>query len=144
MKDRKTSKNVQQGGFTLIECLIAMVITLVGLLAVANLIVVGIRLQTESRDSTAAMALARAKIEQLQNYAPAAPQRVRGGSLTTDTIGYFDTPDTRFTRRWQVEINPTDAGVPSGTQRITVVVVPNRGGVRLPPVKVAVLAQTLN
>ena len=59
-------------GFSLIECLIAMVITTVGLLAAAGLIVVGVRLQVESRDATSANALARAKIEELENYAPTA------------------------------------------------------------------------
>ena len=130
-------------GFSLIECLIAMVVTTIGLLAVAQLIVVGIRLQSESRDATAANAYARAKIEELQNYAPTATQRVRGGDLTTNVNGYNDAPDVRFTRRWQIEVSPTDAGVPSGTQRISVVVVPRQGGLRLPPVKVVVLASTL-
>jgi prepilin-type N-terminal cleavage/methylation domain-containing protein len=132
--------NLQQRGFTLIECLIAMVITLVGLLAVANLIVVGIRLQTESRDASAANALAVAKMEQLENYAPVATQRVRGGSLTSDVAGYFDTPDTRFKRRWMVETNPADAGVPAQTQRLTVSMIPNQGDVRLPSVQLVVLA----
>jgi prepilin-type N-terminal cleavage/methylation domain-containing protein len=138
----RKAKSSQQG-FSLIECLIAMVVTTVGLLAAAQLIVVGVRLQTESRDATAATALARSKIEELQNYAPLATQRVRGGSLTSNVVGYNDTPDPRFQRRWLVEISPTDAGVPSGTQRITVVIIPNEGGLRLPPVQLAVLASTL-
>jgi hypothetical protein len=115
-----------------------MVITTVGLLAAAQLIVVGVRLQTESRDATAANALARAKIEELENYAPTA--RVRGGSLTANVTGYNDSPDVRFRRRWLVETSPADAGVPSNTQRITVVIMADRGGIRLPPVRVAVLA----
>jgi hypothetical protein len=119
-----------------------MVITTVGLLAAAQLIVVGVRLQTESRDATAANALARAKIEELENYPPTAAQRVRGGSLTTNVTGYNDSPDVRFRRRWLVETSPADAGVPSNTQRITVVIVADRGGIRLPPVQVAVLAPT--
>lgn len=126
-------------GFSLIECLIAMVITTVGLLAVAGLISIGIRLQTESRDATAANALARAKIEELQNYAPNASQRARGGSLTSDVANYNDSPDSRFQRRWQIQTNPTDAGVPLGTQRITVVLIPNQTGLRLPPVQLTVL-----
>jgi len=119
--------------------MVAMVLTLVGLLAVANLIVVGIRLQTESRDATAANAFAREKIEELENYAPIATQRVRGGSLTSDVANYFDTPDVRFKRRWLIETNPTDAGVPANTQRLTITVIPNQGGVLLPPVQLAVV-----
>ena len=131
-----------QKGFTLIECMIAMVITTIGLLAVVGLMVVGIRLQTESRDAIAANSLARAKIEELQNYAPTASQRVRGGSLTSNTTSYNDTPDSRFQRRWQIENNPTDAGVPSETQRITVSVISNSPSVRIPSVKVQSLVST--
>jgi prepilin-type N-terminal cleavage/methylation domain-containing protein len=133
----------EPAGFSLVECLIAMVITTIGLLAVAELIVVGVRLQAESRDATSANSLARSKVEELQNYPPTASQRVRGGSLTSNVANYNDSPDPRLLRRWQVEVYPTDAGVPSGTQRITVVVVPNQGGERLPPIKLAVLASTL-
>lgn len=128
-----------QSGFTLIECLVAMVITTVGLLAAAGLIGVGIRLQTESRDAIAANAFARAKIEELQNYTPSATQRARGGSLTSNVANYNDSPDTRFRRRWLVETRPADPGVPAGTQRITIVVVPNVSGVRLPPIEVKAL-----
>lgn len=128
-----------RGGFSLIECLIAMVVTMVGLLSVAGMLSVGIRLQTESRDATAAGAIARLKMEELQNFSPTAPQRVRGGSLTSNLSGYFDTPDTRFVRRWQVETSPTDSGVPAGTQRISVSIHANQGGVRIPPVRLSVL-----
>lgn len=132
----------KQNGFTLIECLVAMVITTIGLLAAAGLVGVGIRLQTESRDAIAANALARAKVEELQNYPPNAAQRARGGSLTTNVTGYNDSTDTRFRRRWLVETRPLDAGVPAGTQRVTVVVVPNTQGVRLPSVELKVLVPT--
>jgi prepilin-type N-terminal cleavage/methylation domain-containing protein len=132
---------IKQRGSTLIECLIAMVITTVGLLAAAGLIGVGIRLQTESRDAIAANALARAKIEELQNYLPSAAARARGGSLTTNVNSYHDSPDTRFRRRWLIETRPADSGVPAGTQRITVVVVPNTPGVRLPPIQIRALVK---
>lgn len=131
-----------QKGFTLIECMIAMVITTVGLLAVSGLMVVGIRLQTESRDAIAANSLARAKIEEIQNYSPTASQRARGGSLTSNTTNYSDTSDARFQRRWQIENSPTDTGVPAGTQRITVILIPNRPDVRLPSVQIKSLIPT--
>ena len=128
-----------QKGFTLIECLITMVITTIGLLAVVGLMAVGIRLQTESRDATTANSFARSKIEELQNFAPTAYQRARGGSLTTDVTNYNDTPDIRYHRRWLIETNPTDADVPAGTQRITVIITPNEAGVRLPPIELKTL-----
>jgi Tfp pilus assembly protein PilV len=126
-------------GFTLIECLFAMVITTIGLLAVVGLMAVGIRLQTESRDATAANSLARAKIEELQNYASTATQRAGGGSLTSNVASYNDSPDSRYQRRWLIETNPTDAGVPANIQRITVVVVGNTPDVRLPNIRIVVL-----
>lgn len=126
----------------MIECLIAMVITTIGLLASAGLVGVGIRLQTESRDAIAANALARAKIEELQNYAPNAAQRARGGSLTSNVVGYNDSTDWRFRRRWLVQTRPQDAGVPAGTQRVTVSVLSNVPGVRLPSVELTVLVPT--
>ncbi len=136
---KKNIKLRRQSGFTLIECLVAMVITTIGLLAVAGLIAVGIRLQTESRDAISANSLAKAKIEELQNYAPTATQRARGGSLTSNVASYNDSPDSRYQRRWLIETNPTDAGVPANTQRITVVVVANSPDVRLPDIRIVVL-----
>ncbi len=136
---KKIVKQRRQTGFTLIECLIAMVITTIGLLAVAGLITIGIRLQTESRDAIMANSLARAKIEELQNYAPTATQRTRGGNLANNVAGYNDSPDSRYQRRWMVETNPADAGVPANTQRITVVVVANTPDVRLPNIRLVVL-----
>ncbi len=129
----------RQNGFTLIECLIAMVITTIGLLGVAGLMGVGIRLQTESRDSIATNSFAKAKIEELQNYAPTATQRARGGSLTVNVTNYNDLPDSRYRRRWLIETNPTDAGVPANTQRITVILVANNPGVRLPTIRLVAL-----
>lgn len=132
----------RQAGFSLIECLISMVITTVGLLAVLGLIGVGVRLQTESHDATSANSYARAKIEELQNYARTAPQRNRGGSLSANVANYNDTPDTRYRRRWRIETYPVDAGVPSGTQRITVTVIANEPGILLPLIELRALVPT--
>lgn len=136
------SKNIEnsQQGFSLIECMIAMVITTIGLLSVAGLIGVGIRLQTESRDAIIATSYARAKIEELQNYAPTAAQRAAGGSVTTNVTNYNDSFDSKFRRRWLIEHSPTN-GVPSDAQRITVSVIPLHTDVRLPPVELRVLVR---
>jgi prepilin-type N-terminal cleavage/methylation domain-containing protein len=129
----------KESGFTLIECLIAMVIMTFGLLAVIGLLAVGVRLQTTSRDMNAANSFARAKMEELESYQPTATQRLRGGSLTTNVTSYNDIPDARFVRRWLIETAPTDAGVPSNMQRISVVVSSNRSDVRVPVLQVSVL-----
>ena len=136
---RSHNNKSTERGFSLIECLIAMVITTIGLLAVAGLMAVGIRLQTESRDATAANALAKAKLEQLENYAPTAAQRAAGGSITANVANYNDEPDPKFLRRWLIETSATNAAVPAGTQRISISIVSNRPGLRLPPVSMAVL-----
>ncbi len=143
MRSRTGMNNVdeKQKGFSLIECLIAMVITTVGLLAVAGLIAIGIRLQTDSRDAITATSLAKAKTEELQNYSPTSSQRIRGGSSTTNVTNYNDLPDDRFRRRWQIEEYPSGAGVPQGMQRITVSVIANRSDVRLPTTKISALVQ---
>jgi prepilin-type N-terminal cleavage/methylation domain-containing protein len=133
------NNNSPEKGFSLIECLVAMVITTIGLLAVAGLIGVGIRLQTESRDATAATAFARAKIEQLENFAPTAAERAAGGSITANVANYNDTPDPKYRRRWLIETNATNAAVPVGTQRITISMTANQLGVRLPAVRLSVL-----
>lgn len=136
---KKETKSKRQSGFTLIECLVAMVITTIGLLAVAGLMAVGIRLQTESRNVISANSLAKAKIEELQNYAPTATQRARGGSLTGNVANYNDSPNSNFQRRWLIETNPADAGVPANMQRITVVIVGNTPDIRLPDIRIVTL-----
>lgn len=139
MTKRFESKRSGQGGFSLLECIFALVIIIVGVSAVLGLIVSAVHLHSFSRHSNAAGSVAKAKIEELRNYDPGATERNRGGSTTSDASGYFDFPDPRFKRRWLIEEYPTDAGVPQGTKRITVSVISNRGDVSIPTVEVVVL-----
>ena len=105
-------------GFTLIESMIAMLIFVVGGLAMAGLIAHGVRLQAFSRDTSMANALARAKVEELRVIPRTDAQRSDGGSLTGNIANHFDTPaGTSFVRRWTV------AAGAAGTQDITVAVV---------------------
>lgn len=138
-KAKTKAKKPDQLGFSLLECIFALVITVIGLTAVLGLVVEAIRLQTFSRDAVTANAIAKAKIEELRNYAPTATQRARGGSLTSNTANYNDSPNDRFRRRWRIETHPTDAGVPAGTQRVTVTSLANRPDVRLPDIQIQVL-----
>ena len=128
-------KNRGQSGFTLVEMLVAMVIFVVGVLAVAMLILYGIRLQAFSREVTRANSFAKAKIEELR---VTTPQPVIGGDLNNNVAGYFDTrplpPDTpNFTRRWVV------VAAPAGTLDVTVAVVPRIPNMQLPTVQIRAL-----
>lgn len=104
----------KQMGFTLIECVIAIVLILIGLLAVYSLVVYSVNTQLRSGNLIKANSLARQKIEELKNL-----NKVSGGSLTTNTTNYFDTPSSEFIRRWQISDDP------AGLKAITVTVVPS-------------------
>ena len=121
-----------QSGFTLVETLVAMVIFVVGVLAVAMLILYGIRLQAFSREVTRSNAFAKAKIEELR---VTTPRPVIGGDLNNNVAGYFDIrplpPDPpNFTRRWVV------AAGPAGTLDVTVAVVARIPNMQLPTVQI--------
>jgi prepilin-type N-terminal cleavage/methylation domain-containing protein len=134
---KKLNKN--QNGFSLIECMVAMVVTIIGLTAVAGLIAEGIKMQSYASKSMTANAFAKAKIEQLKNFPVSSAQRQAGGSLTVNTAGYNDqTDDAQFTRRWLIE----STGVPAGTQKVTVTIVPNMAGGSVNSVSVQILLPT--
>jgi len=118
---------------SLIEVLIAMVVTGVGIVAVATLILYGIGLQVQSRDATMANALAKSKIEELSI---SLPTPTVGGDLDSNVTDYNDTP-TGFTRRWEVKDGPAN------TLEVTVrVISENPTAVVSPVVDVQVLMDT--
>ncbi len=119
MKGGKDSK-----GFTLIECVIAMVLVVVGFMAIFSLLTVCLRTEVIAREMTTANSLARMKVEELKNST-----RLPGGSLTSDVTNYFDNPTSRYTRRWQIS---TDA---MGTQTVVVLMTPNAAGILLPEIR---------
>ena len=112
-------------GFTIIECVIAMVLVVAGFTAVFSLLTVCVRTEVISRELSAANSLARLKMEELKNSA-----RSPGGSLTSNAANYFDAPNFRYTRRWQI------AADSMGTQTVTVLMTPNASSVILPEVRV--------
>ena len=113
----------QERGFTLIECIVAMVITVVGLLAVLTLIAYATKIYTMSGDLAIANSLAKDKIEELQNKSQST-----GGNLTNNTTDYFDQPNSKFIRRWQITADSM------GTRTLSVTVMPAYPGVLLPEV----------
>jgi Tfp pilus assembly protein PilV len=119
MKQKTNTK-----GFTIIECVIAMILTVTGFMAVFSLLAVCVRTEVIAREMTAANALSRLKMEELKNSA-----RTSGGSLTNDVANYFDNPNPRYKRRWQIS---TDS---MGTQTVVVLMVPNASSTPLSEVR---------
>ncbi|HXG85498.1 MAG TPA: prepilin-type N-terminal cleavage/methylation domain-containing protein [Pyrinomonadaceae bacterium] len=111
-------------GFTLIECVIAMVLVVTGFMAIFSLLTICLRTEVISRELTTGNSLARLKIEELKNL-----PRPSGGSLTNDVTNYFDQPNSRYTRRWQIS---TDS---MGTQTVVVIMTPNTSSTLLPEVR---------
>ena len=104
-------------GFTLIETLIAVSITIVGLTALAHLFVISVQANADARRATFASVLAAQKMEQLRSL-PLALLQI-GGSLSDNLAGYCDFLDeygrslgtasdppggTVYIRRWAIEM----------------------------------------
>jgi prepilin-type N-terminal cleavage/methylation domain-containing protein len=106
-------KKKESKGYTLIECVIAMVVSLVGLLAIYSLVFTSVRIQILSREMSLTNSYAREKVEELKNSS-----RVVGGGVDSNVLGYFDTPSPKYVRRWQI------SGDTVGTQTVTVRVLP--------------------
>ena len=112
MKGARTSP---AAGFSLVEVLVAMVVTVICVLGVALLILYGTRLGTAARDAAITSSLARAEIERLRVVPRTEPERQTGGSLAADVAGHFRRQG-RLTSRWVI------APGPAGTQEVSLVV----------------------
>ena len=112
-------------GFTLIEAMVATVVLTVGLLAMAELLAVSLRMHQLGRNSTTATRLAQDKFEEMMkmNFAtnPAIQVTNCGNALASNVTNCFDTPaNSGYTRRWQVAAGPTVR-----LRTVTVRVIPN-------------------
>jgi Tfp pilus assembly protein PilV len=125
-----TRRRPAQRGAGLIEAMVAMAVTSVVVLALAALVLYGVRLQQLARNTTAATAAAIAEIERLRVLPPGAAERQVGGSLVADVAGHFRTSQAGLVARWVV------APGPAGTDDITVRVVFPVTNVRAPDVRV--------
>ena len=118
-------------GFTLVEVLVAFVILTIGLVSMAELMAITLRMQQLGRNQTAAARMAQDKIDELmsQNFATSAQVSI-GGSLTADVANHFDIPTLNgvaqpYRRRWRVAAGPVDPPVAANSLRIlTVRVIP--------------------
>jgi Tfp pilus assembly protein PilV len=104
-----------EGGFSIVELLIAMLVTVTCLLGVALMMMYGTRLAAASREATLASAFARSELERIRLLPRSAPERQTGGQLGSDVPDHFATRG-RYTGRWQV------APGPAGTQDVSLVV----------------------
>ena len=109
-----------------------MVITMVGLLAVFQLIALSIQIESFSYRSTEANTLAINKIEELKFST-----LTNGGSLSSDVTGYSDTTNPNYIVRWQI----SDAAVGVGTKGIVVEVTPKNSGVNFAQVRLETLVR---
>jgi hypothetical protein len=105
-------------GTTLIEVLVAMGVTVTGALAMAQLLTAAAATNAMARSITVTTVLAAQKLEELRAFPP--PPSI--GTLQRNTPGYVDYVDgfgrvvngtrrgatTVFTRRWQIELLPSD------------------------------------
>lgn len=93
-------------GFSLVETLVAVVILALGIVAVANLLLVSSTSSAVANQATAATAAAGETLELLQAAPFDDPRLEPGGSLTSDAAGHFrheDVPGVgRILSRWSV------------------------------------------
>ena len=126
-------------GFTLVEAIVAMLVCTVGLVAMAELMAVTLRLQQLGRNSTSAARLAQDKVDELttKDFATS-PVAACGGSITAQVLNHWDTPmedngtpdipgdDTNpkgYTRRWVISAGPDlDPNLRTVTVRVLPVV----------------------
>ena len=135
---RKPPRAQSEVGFTLIELMIAIVVIVIGVLAMSSVTATTIRQQDVSAARTDMAALADNKFEDLRGFAGAVVrtadtmQLVPGGNLAANVANYNDAVTERgrtYTRRWIVT-----AGV-GGTRDVTIRIIPPAMGPRTPQSK---------
>jgi len=130
-----TQPNSHQTGFTILECAIALAITLIGVLAIEVFVINGLGMQTLASNSSIANSLAKAKVEELQARSSNDPARANGGSLSANVTNYYDTVGTNYVRRWVI----SDAA--NGTQNVQVRVLPSQSSKAFTTVTIETLIQ---
>jgi Tfp pilus assembly protein PilV len=96
-----------------VEALIATVILTVGLVAMAELLAVSVRMHQLGRNSTSATRMAQGKFEEMMKMdflTNPAIQVNATDTLASNVPNYFDAPaNSGFIRRWRVAAGPTVA-----------------------------------
>ena len=135
LEKRERRRNGEKG-FCLVEVLIAFLVTVLGVLAVSTMVVLAIRLQMLSRDTTLAIGLAEGKFEELRYMDSADPERTLGGDLNSNAADHFENSNGNlFTVRWKIDPGPIN------TQDVTVGVVTNSPTSQISTVQIRALLQ---
>jgi hypothetical protein len=112
-----------EGGFSLVETMVASLVLVVGLVGMAQLLAVATVMHSDARQATTATLLAQSKIDVLMRLNFAAAAVLPGGNLNANVANHFDNPQQGITRRWLVVANTPVAGT-----RLLTVRVENLGG----------------
>lgn len=128
-------------GFTLVEVLISLVITVIGVVGVISLFIVGTEGQVNARDSSRSVQLAVAELERIRMLPTTHPERADGGSLSANSTDHFVVRG-RTTLRWRIQngpaCGPTTWSGPSSpvecTKLIEIVAIP--GNSRARPIRI--------
>ena len=115
----------QPGGFTWVEVMVAMLLTAVGLLAIAPVFLVAARSSAAATDLGVLGTRSAFRMEILRNV-PFDELRA-GGDLSANAAGYFDDADPACLLRWTI----ADGGEPVTRKTITVVGLATRRPLRL-------------
>lgn len=105
-----------------------MFVCVVGLIAMAQMLAVTLRMQQLGRNSTSAVRMAQDKIDELSSMSfTSSPSVQCGGSVTTNMTDYNDVPTVNgqvqpYRRRWLVQAGP-DAD--PQLRKVTVRIIPD-------------------
>ena len=97
-----------ENGSTLVEVLVAMLVLVIGLVAMAQLLVVSTLAHADAAAATGATLDAQNKLEELlaAGFDTPALQVAGTATLTANVTGYFDRTVAGRIRRWQVDAGP--------------------------------------
>jgi Tfp pilus assembly protein PilV len=130
-----------ESGFGLVEALIATVITAIGVLSVAVLMMVGARLQQNARAGSNSWALVTAEIERIRTLAPTNPQRADGGSLANSLDANHSAVRGTTILRWVISNKPDTCAPVGGVEGAPLECAKNISVVAITPNSQAIRAQ---
>ena len=97
---------LEGSGFTLVEALVAMFVTTLILLTIAELMITGLYVHRSATDVTETTALALERLEQLRNSTY--DNLIPGGSIAVNVAGFSENLDINndgtddYARRWEI------------------------------------------